>query len=130
MRAKAPRSVRNRTLERTPGGRPAGYPHALSRKGLATWMRCRRASMPEICRFEGIVIGMFYRDHNPPHFHARYGAFEAAISIGDGRLLWGTLPRRIVNRIEAWRTRHRGELEVDWQRAQNRQPLQPIEPLP
>ena len=48
--------------------------------------------MPEISRFLGIVIGMFYRDHNPPHFHARYGEAEAAISIRDGLVLWGSLP--------------------------------------
>ena len=29
--------------------------------------------VPEICRFYGIVIRMFYRDHRPPHFHVEYG---------------------------------------------------------
>ena len=49
--------------------------------------------MPEISRFLGIVIGMFYRDHNPPHFHATCGDHEIAVSIRDGEVLWGTFPK-------------------------------------
>ena len=48
--------------------------------------------MPEVSRFLGIVIGMFFNDHNPPHFHATYGEHEAAVSIRDGAVLWGSLP--------------------------------------
>ena len=47
--------------------------------------------MPEISRFLGIVIAMFYKDHNPPHFHATYGEHEIAVRIGDGEVLWGKL---------------------------------------
>ena len=85
--------------------------------------------MPEISRFFGIVIAMFYNDHNPPHFHAYYGEHEAAITIGDGEVLWGSLPRRALGHVQEWREAHVRELEDDWQRARTRQPLRAIEPL-
>jgi len=49
--------------------------------------------MPEICRFYGIIIKMFFDDHHPPHFHAIYSDFEALIEINPGRwdLLWNGL---------------------------------------
>ena len=59
--------------------------------------------MPEISRFLGVVIAMFYNDHNPPHFHAYYGEHEAAITIGDGEVLWGSLPRRALGHVQEWR---------------------------
>jgi Domain of unknown function (DUF4160) len=85
--------------------------------------------VPEISRFLGIVIGMFYNDHNPPHFHAYYGEHEAAIAIQDGRILWGSLPRRAAGHVQEWRLAHLGELQADWERARARAPLIPIEPL-
>ena len=48
--------------------------------------------MPEIYRFRGIIISMYYDDHNPPHFHARYGGSRAAIEIPTLRVLDGKLP--------------------------------------
>lgn len=50
--------------------------------------------MPEISRFLGIVIAMFYNDHNPPHFHAKYGDFKAVIAIETGEVIEGRLPPR------------------------------------
>jgi hypothetical protein len=44
--------------------------------------------VPEVSRFLCIVIGMFFNDHNPRHFHASYGEHEAAVSIRDGAVLW------------------------------------------
>lgn len=49
--------------------------------------------MPEISRFFGIIIAMFYDDHNPPHFHARYGNYKAAVKIDDFTVLQGELPQ-------------------------------------
>jgi len=86
-------------------------------------------SVPEISRFLGIVIGMFYKDHNPPHFHASYGDHEAAIAIHDGAILWGTLPKRALAHVLEWREGHVAALEEDWERARQHQPLKPIEPL-
>jgi hypothetical protein len=85
--------------------------------------------VPEISRFFGIVIGMFYRDHNPPHFHAYHGEHEVAIGIRDGAVLWGGLPARALKQVQEWRLRHVHELEEDWERARARQMLQPIAPL-
>lgn len=85
--------------------------------------------MPEICRFLGIVIAMYYTDHEPPHFHARYGQFQATIGIADGRLLAGELPPRVQGLIEEWRAIHRQELFDDWDRARQRLPLARVAPL-
>jgi hypothetical protein len=48
--------------------------------------------MPTICRFYGILIQMYYDDHNPPHFHAVYGEYKVVISIQDLAILEGDLP--------------------------------------
>ena len=85
--------------------------------------------MPEISRFLGIVIGMYYKDHNPPHFHAYYGEHDAAILVQDGAVLSGSLPRRAMAHVQEWRQAHVAELEADWQRARANQPLERIEPL-
>lgn len=84
--------------------------------------------MPELSRFFGIVIYMNWRDHNPPHIHALYGEREALISL-DGAVLAGELPRRALSMVFEWLAIHRTELVDNWQRAQQRQPMQRIEPL-
>jgi hypothetical protein len=48
--------------------------------------------MPEICRFYGIVVFMFFNDHNPAHFKVKYGEFEANILVENGGLLNGDIP--------------------------------------
>src|SRR5256885_28199 len=50
--------------------------------------------MPTISRFYGILIRMFFNDHAPPHFHARYDEFEATIEIGTLAVMEGQLPWR------------------------------------
>ncbi|MBI2970637.1 MAG: DUF4160 domain-containing protein [Gammaproteobacteria bacterium] len=85
--------------------------------------------MPEISRFFGIIIAIYFKDHNPPHFHAKYGEFEAQISIDDGAVLAGNLPRRALNLVDEWRRQHASELLEDWRRAAERKPLLKIEPL-
>jgi hypothetical protein len=85
--------------------------------------------MPEISRFLGIVIAMYYSDHEPPHFHARYGSYQATIGIEDGRLLSGELPSRVRGLVEEWRCMHRHELLDDWNRARRREPLARVAPL-
>lgn len=85
--------------------------------------------MPEISRFLGIVVAMYYRDHNPPHFHAWYGRQQATIAIEDGRILAGNLPPRVRGLLEEWRLMHLTELEEDWRLARDSAPLRPIAPL-
>ena len=85
--------------------------------------------MPEISSFYGITITMVFDDHNPPHFHVKYGEYRAAISIKDGTVK-GTLPRRALNLIFEWLDLHRKELLDNWSRIESRQELLSIEPLP
>ena len=84
--------------------------------------------MPELARFYGIVIAMFWRDHLPPHFHAYYAGHEVEIGL-DGTLLAGSLPRRALLLVEEWRSAHLAELEADWERASRKEPMDPIPPL-
>jgi hypothetical protein len=85
--------------------------------------------MPEISRFFGIIIRMFYADHDPAHFHALYGEQEALIEIETLALLRGSLPRRAMALVLEWAVAHRSELRQDWQRARAGETLAPIAPL-
>ena len=85
--------------------------------------------MPEICRFLGIVIAMFYDDHNPPHLHARYAGHKATISLKDCTVLDGALPPRVMGLVIEWTTIHREELLQEWENARSNKPLFPIAPL-
>jgi hypothetical protein len=84
--------------------------------------------MPELSRFLGIVIAMYYRDHGPPHFHALYGEFEASVSITTGELN-GDLPKRALSIVQEWRLAHRNDLLLAWSLAQAQQPLPKIDAL-
>ena len=66
--------------------------------------------MPEICRFYGIIIAMFFDDHNPPHFHARYGNDKVAVEINSLRVLEGRIPPRALGLIMEWASQHQSEL--------------------
>ena len=85
--------------------------------------------MPRISTFYGIVITMYYRDHNPPHFHANYGEHQAQIVIATLEPLFGQLPARALGLVREWANDHRLELEANWERARLREPLATIEPL-
>ena len=85
--------------------------------------------MPEISRFYGIVIGMFYHEHRPPHFHAIYGSHDAEITIRSRRVLKGSLPNRALTLVRKWARLHEVEFTEAWSRAQDRVPLRPIAPL-
>ncbi len=85
--------------------------------------------MPRLSSFYGIAIYMYFVDHNPPHFHAIYGEYEALVGISDGSLIRGELPRTADKLVQQWLEIHRKELEANWQRAQIPDALKPIEPL-
>lgn len=85
--------------------------------------------MPEICRFYGIIIRFYYRDHPPTHFHAIYGGQEALIEIETGAIHEGSLPRTAYELVNRWRALHLQELRDDWSRARQQLPLLPITPL-
>ncbi len=85
--------------------------------------------MPEISRFLGIVIAIFYKDHAPAHFHAKYGEYSAAFSIDDLAIIKGNLPPRVLALVMEWAMMHKEELMVDWKLAQEGKPLTKIAPL-
>jgi hypothetical protein len=67
--------------------------------------------MPTIAWFYGIAVQMYYNDHNPPHFHARYGRARAIIRISDGEVIAGHLPRTAKRLLKEWAFARRAELE-------------------
>ncbi len=85
--------------------------------------------MPEISRFFGIIIAMYYNEHNPPHFHAKYGEFEAVLNIHTLQIMEGSLPKRAKALILEWADEHRAELLEDWELARQKEELKRIEPL-
>lgn len=84
--------------------------------------------MPELSRFLGIIIAMYYRGHAPPHFHAIYGEHEATVRIESGEVN-GYLPKRAIGHVQEWRLLHKQELLRSWTLAQAQMPLPKIEPL-
>lgn len=84
--------------------------------------------MPEISRFFGIVIAMFYNDHAPPHFHVRYGNERALIGIESLIVLEGRLSPRALGLVMEWASSHQTELLDDRNLARGHAPLKPIEP--
>jgi hypothetical protein len=85
--------------------------------------------MPEISRFFGIVIKMYWDDHNPPHFHAFYADALALIDIHSLSVFSGSLSPRALGLVIEWATLHQQELLADWRRAQGQEALEKIEPL-
>ena len=86
--------------------------------------------MPEISRFYGIVIKMYFDDHRPPHFHAQYSGREAVIDIGTLAVISGRLPPRALGLVAEWASLHQDELTELWALAKDLQPLHRIDPLP
>jgi Domain of unknown function (DUF4160) len=84
--------------------------------------------MPELSRFLGIVIFMNYRDHQPPHFHARYNDYEITVELETG-VITGKMPRRALNLILEWNDQHKEELRANWLLAREHKPLAVIQPL-
>jgi hypothetical protein len=85
--------------------------------------------MPEISRFYGIKIYFFFRDHNPPHFHASYGDDEALISINSLEIIEGSLPKRALLLVVEWALLHRKELMQAWEIAVKGEVPAKIKPL-
>ena len=84
--------------------------------------------MPELSRFLGIVIGMFYREHGVPHFHAVYGEYEISVEVESGTI-HGQFPARALKLVLEWMNLHKPELLENWRLAKQGQPLKRIAPL-
>jgi hypothetical protein len=131
-------------LTRTRGGTdPAGTALAPMLEGDVAWTAapCRRGRkawrdrrsqaggrMPEISRFLGILIVMYYRDHAAAHFHAKYGPHEITVRLADG-VVEGRFPRRALGHVMEWYALHREGLFENWELARSRKPLRRIPPL-
>ena len=85
--------------------------------------------MPSISRFFGIIIYFYFRDHNPPHFHAVYGEHEAEILIEDLSVDVGYLPPRVLGLVTEWAFIHKDELVENWELGRNGEPFRQIAPL-
>ena len=85
--------------------------------------------MPTISEFYGIFILMFYNDHAPPHFHARYAEHEALIRIDPLGILQGRLPPKALSLVMEWAALHQNELMNDWELAKNFEKPKKIAPL-
>lgn len=119
-----------------PGLRGATTPSATARSGAT--VPAPQESTPrlggatdnaEVSRFYGIVVRIDFREHKPPHFHARYAEAEAAIGIRDLTLLEGELPRRACGLVLEWAAEHRDELFKAWVRARHGEAPGKIAPL-
>ncbi|MFC1240018.1 DUF4160 domain-containing protein [Treponema vincentii] len=78
--------------------------------------------------FYGVIISMFYKDHNPPHIHIQYAEYKAIVDF-NGDILEGELPVKQRKLIEAWIVLHQDELYANWQLAKDKQGLFKIDPL-
>lgn len=85
--------------------------------------------MPTISSFYGIVIQMFWNDHAPPHFHARYGENKGIIDIKSLTMMEGNLSRRTLNLVLDWAELHKEELLADWHLCVKKQEPKKIAPL-
>lgn len=84
--------------------------------------------MPTISQFYGIIISMFFNEHNPPHFHVQYGEYGATINIKNGSVK-GELPRRALVLVYDWLDLHKEELLENWELLQSGGDYKKIQPL-
>ncbi len=85
--------------------------------------------MPEISRFFGIIIRMYFGDHPPPNFHAAYAGSQVKILIETLSIIEGEFPPRALGLVTEWAALHRSELFEFWELAAQSQPLHKIAPL-
>ena len=85
--------------------------------------------MPTICMFRGIKIFINWNEHRPPHFHATYGDSEVLVLINELEVLEGSMPSKQLKMLLGWAAFHQEELRENWELAERKQELFPIEPL-
>ena len=88
--------------------------------------------MPIISMFYGVIVYMYFYDnkkHNIPHIHVEYAEYTAVVSIADGQILDGSLPKNKQKLVDAWLEIHREEVMSDWNLAVRGLPIEKIEPL-
>lgn len=91
------------------------------------------AVMPRISQFFGILIYMYYNDHMPPHFHAKWAEHEAIIlistSTGESKIYAGSLPKSQLDLALRWAVSHNKELMENWELARKGMALKQVAPL-
>lgn len=85
--------------------------------------------MPEISRFYGIVVKMYYNDHAPPHFHAEHGGRQVVVAIDSLTIISGGLSPRATGLLMEWAMLHQNDLRRVWDQARGQQPLDKVDPL-
>jgi hypothetical protein len=85
--------------------------------------------MPELSRFLGISILMYFDDHNPPHFHVKYNEYRALISIGELKVLEGFLPARVLGLVIEWAELRKEKLMQNWDMVKTTGKFFKIDPL-
>jgi hypothetical protein len=84
--------------------------------------------VPEISRFLGVVISMYFREHGVAHFHAVYGVHQISVEV-QSRTVRGTFPPRLLRHVVVWAALHEVELLANWELARQGKPLNRIMPL-
>ena len=84
--------------------------------------------MPEISRFYGIIIYMYYNEHNPPHFHFSFGEYKGVMYIKTG-IIEGKIPAKVIKKIIAWAEIHEKNLLKTWDLLQEGKRITRIKPL-
>jgi Domain of unknown function (DUF4160) len=84
--------------------------------------------MPVISRFLGIIISMYWNDHSPPHFHAKYGEYKITVEIASG-VVSGNFPKRALRHVLDWYELHIDELNYNWSLCEQKEELKLINPL-
>jgi hypothetical protein len=84
--------------------------------------------MPEISRFYGLVVMMFFNEHNPPHFHVTYGEYKIIVDLND-EVVHGFMPKRALTLLFEWMELHKDELLANWDKCQRGITPDKIEPL-
>ena len=85
--------------------------------------------MPEVSYFLGITIYMYFKEHNPPHFHAKYNGYEGTFSISPLNYSNGNLPSRIIGLVMEWADLHLKELLDNWNNLKETGKCKKIKPL-
>jgi hypothetical protein len=71
--------------------------------------------MPEICRFLGIIITMYFDEHNPPHFHINYNEYRASMDLHNFNIIAGAIPAKVRGLVQEWAELHQTELLTMWE---------------
>jgi len=81
---------------------------------LNTLSKKKENNMPEISRFYGIIIKMYFREHGVPHFHSIYGEYNGVFEIDNLEMIEGDLPVRAQKLVKEWASQYQSELSVMW----------------